>query len=74
VPNLKWIILDEPTHNLDSAGIGKLIEVLGEKLPDIVEQIFIITHDESLKGISYANVIGFERDKNNSGSTAIMQN
>ena len=74
VPNLKWIILDEPTHNLDSAGIGKLISVLGEKLPGIVEQIFIITHDESLKGISHANVIGFERDKNNSGSTAIMQN
>ncbi len=71
VPNLRWLILDEPTHNIDSAGIGKLIDVFGSSLPDIVEQIFIITHDESLKQISNARIFVLDRDKAANGPTVI---
>ena len=71
VPNLRWLILDEPTHNIDSAGIGKLIDVFGNSLPDIVEQIFIITHDESLKQINNARVFVLDRDKSVNGPTII---
>ena len=71
VPNLKWLILDEPTHNLDRAGISKLIEVLGNTLPKIVEQVFIITHDENLREISSAAVYMLDRDKAASGATVV---
>jgi exonuclease SbcC len=73
VPNLKWIILDEPTHNLDSNGISKLISVLGESLPKVVEQIFIITHDDSLKQIGSARIYTLDRDKSANGPTAISE-
>ena len=73
VPNLRWIILDEPTHNIDAAGIDKLIEVFGSSLPNIVEQIFIITHDENLKQIGSAKVYTLERDKSVSGPTVVAE-
>jgi exonuclease SbcC len=66
VPNLRWIILDEPTHNLDENGINKLIDVLGNSLPKVVDQIFVITHDNSLRNISMARIYQIERDKNDS--------
>ncbi|MGC8652076.1 MAG: AAA family ATPase [Candidatus Micrarchaeia archaeon] len=64
VPNLRWLILDEPTHNLDENGISKLIEVLGNSLPKVVDQIFVITHDNSLRSISSARIYQIERNKN----------
>ncbi|MEM3827053.1 MAG: ATP-binding protein [Candidatus Micrarchaeaceae archaeon] len=71
VPNLRWLILDEPTHNLDRAGIARLIDVLGNTLPSIVEQVFIITHDESLKEISPASIYILDRDKESNGATRV---
>ena len=40
VPNLRWLILDEPTHNIDENGISRFIDVLGSRLPGLVEEIF----------------------------------
>ncbi|ASI14082.1 chromosome segregation ATPase [Candidatus Mancarchaeum acidiphilum] len=73
VPNLKWIILDEPTHNLDAAGISRLVSVFSETLPDIVEQIFIITHDDSLKQVHPAKIYMVERDKEARAPAAISE-
>ncbi len=71
VPNLRWIILDEPTHNIDSNGIDKLVQVLGGTLPSVVDQVFVITHDEALKQIANAAVYQFDRDKGAHGYTSI---
>ncbi|MCL4372371.1 SMC family ATPase [Candidatus Marsarchaeota archaeon] len=68
-PNLKWLILDEPTHNLDVNGISKMVDVFGNFLPNYVDQIFIITHDDTLKQISGAKVYEFTRDKAVAGPT-----
>ena len=73
VPNLRWLILDEPTHNLDNAGIQRLIEVFSNTLPEIVEQIFIITHDDDLKQINSARVYTLERDKGANGTTNAIE-
>ncbi len=73
VPNLKWIILDEPTHNLDSNGISRLINVLGENLPKVVDQIFVITHEESMKQIGSAIVYTLDRDKSVDGPTTVSE-
>jgi len=73
VPNLRWLILDEPTHNIDENGISRFIDVLGNRLPDLVEQIFIITHDSALKNISSARVYQLERDKDRNEYTSVVE-
>ncbi len=47
--NLGWIILDEPTHNLDENAINKLSEMMRNELPKIVEQVFLITHSKEME-------------------------
>lgn len=69
VPNLKWMILDEPTHNIDQQGLGKFIRAIGEVMPRIMEQVFIITHDETLKQVANARVYTLSRDKEADGET-----
>ncbi len=54
-PGLSMLILDEPTHNLDQRAIETFVQVVQEKLPEFLDQIFIITHDEKLAEIG--NVI-----------------
>lgn len=71
VPNLTWLILDEPTHNLDEEGRRALGVVLSEHAPKIAEQIFVITHDEILKDAAGGLVYRFWRDKERSGATQV---
>jgi len=68
---LSMLILDEPTHNLDSNSVGKLSEMLREELPKLVEQIFVITHDKNLEGAASSNLYLLKRDKNSDESTKI---
>ncbi len=72
VPNLKWLILDEPTHNLDEQGIARMIEVFSNSLPGIVEQIFVITHDDALKQVHNARIYEFDRDKSANAATTVQ--
>lgn len=67
--NLSWLILDEPTHNLDSHAINNLSIVLKEHLPEVVDQIFIITHDKDLEKACSGSLYFLERDKANEGAT-----
>jgi len=60
---LSWLILDEPTHNLDSNAIAMLSRMLKEHLPELVEQIFIITHDKELEKAASSNVYLLNRNK-----------
>jgi exonuclease SbcC len=71
VPNLSWLILDEPTHNLDEEGRRALGVVLNEYAPTIVDQIFVITHDESLKDEAKARIYYLERNKEKNEPTKV---
>ena len=74
VPNLSWLVLDEPTHNLDSEGVAALARALRESIPRIVDQVFVITHDEKLAEAASASMWRLERDKAAGGATrAISQ-
>lgn len=73
VPNLGWLILDEPTHNLDEEGRRALGAVLSEHAPKIVGQIFVITHDESLKDAVSGRVYHLWRDKERSEPTQVQE-
>ncbi|MCK4405748.1 MAG: hypothetical protein KAV43_04505, partial [Hadesarchaea archaeon] len=62
-PSLSWIVLDEPTHNLDEEGIQELARVLRERLPEIVQQILIITHEQRLEEAVSGYLYRFSRNK-----------
>ena len=60
-PNLSWLILDEPTHNLDEDAVRTLATALHDHIPNIVEQIFVITHDENLRDAASGKLIKVQR-------------
>ncbi len=68
---LGLLILDEPTHNLDEKSIEALSNVLEEELPDLVEQIFIVTHDNKLLETVNATKFIIERDKENDSASKV---
>jgi exonuclease SbcC len=71
VPNLRWLILDEPTHNLDDNAIEHLTDALRERIGSFVEQVFLITHDERVSEGVGGNLYRLERDKDRNEPTRI---
>jgi len=71
-PDVSWLILDEPTHNLDSEAVQMLSEAINEKIPSIVEQTFVITHDPLLGEAGEGMVFRLERDKSKNESTKVV--
>ncbi len=61
--NISWLVLDEPTHNLDTQGVATLANALREHLPELVEQVFIITHEEEMETAVSGTLYRFERKK-----------
>jgi DNA repair exonuclease SbcCD ATPase subunit len=68
-PSLSWLILDEPTHNLDSEAVALLSETLQTKVPQVVKQTFVITHEEALIGADFSKTYKLSRDKEHNGAT-----
>ncbi len=62
-PNMSVLVLDEPTHNLDKEAVGVLAHALQYNLPELVEQSFVITHEEGLMGSEFASTYRMSRDK-----------
>ena len=71
--NLSWLILDEPTHNLDTNAVEVMGEIMKEHLPELVEQIFIITHDKELERAASSTIYVLERDKGEESYTSASQ-
>ncbi|MFH1105974.1 MAG: AAA family ATPase, partial [Candidatus Aenigmatarchaeota archaeon] len=72
-PNLKWLVLDEPTHNLDSKAVEDLANTLRYGVSDVVEQVFLITHDEKLEDAITGSLYRLERNKANDGATRAVK-
>ena len=70
-PRLSWLVLDEPTHNLDSEAVELLSSALQFKVPEVVKQTFVITHDDAFMGSDFASSYRLVRDKENNGETKI---
>jgi DNA repair exonuclease SbcCD ATPase subunit len=68
-PQLKWLVLDEPTHNLDRKAVEELGIILRENITNFVDQIFLITHDPSLEEAVSGYLYRFEREKEKDGVT-----
>ncbi|MBU5690015.1 MAG: AAA family ATPase [Candidatus Aenigmatarchaeota archaeon] len=71
VPHLNWLILDEPTHNLDSKSIEKLNEVLRDRINEFVQQVFIITHEKSLESAASGEIYNIKRNKDKDEASAV---
>jgi len=72
-PNLKLLILDEPTHNLDTNIIEKLSEVLREKVGNLLEQTIIVTHDERLTYAGTGYIYELYREEGKKGYTKVKK-
>ena len=72
-PQLRILVLDEPTANLDEAGVSKLAETLRERTGEFLDQIFLITHDSKLEEAITGTGYRLGRDKTNDGYTQITQ-
>ena len=70
-PDIGWLILDEPTHNLDAEAVELLAEAINQKIPSIVEQTFVITHDPALGQSAEGSVFRLERDKSKGEDTRV---
>ena len=71
-PRLSLIILDEPTHNMDSNAVGVLSKALHDQLPRFVAQTFLITHDENLKESASSRIYLVDRDKD-AGDKSVVE-
>jgi len=71
-PQMRLLILDEPTANLDSNSIGVLATTLRENINEFIDQCFIITHDEALEEAVTGNAYRFERDKAKDEATRVI--
>lgn len=72
IPNLKWLILDEPTHNLDINAIEQFGNVLRERMSNFVEQVFLITHEERISEGVLGSLYRLERNKELDEPTEII--
>jgi len=71
-PQLKWLVLDEPTHNLDNRAMEDLSETLKTRIGDFVDQVFLITHEEKLEDAVTGSLYRLGREKGKDGVTQII--
>ncbi len=71
-PQMKTLILDEPTANLDSSAIRELATTLRERIGEFIEQTFIITHQQELEDAVTGSIYRLERDKSKDGVTKVV--
>jgi DNA repair protein SbcC/Rad50 len=70
-PSLDLLILDEPTHNLDARGVSALCEALknGAGKAARFDQVFVITHEETLAEAGEGTLYEFSRSKDGQDPT-----
>ncbi len=71
--NINLLVLDEPTHNLDANAINILSQAIEKTLPSLINQFFIITHEESLMGANFTKAYQFRREKTSTDPTVVEE-
>ncbi|HLE07745.1 MAG TPA: SMC family ATPase [archaeon] len=72
-PQLRWLVLDEPTHNLDAKAVEDLAIVLRDRISEFVEQVFLITHDPALENAVSGYLYRLERAKEKNEETRAIK-
>lgn len=69
--NLGFLILDEPTHNLDAPTVRRFAELLRNQAPAWVKQVFVITHQSELEPAATGGIYRITREKETDGASRI---
>ncbi len=72
-PQLRVLILDEPTANLDTTAVSVLASTLRERIGEFIDQTFLITHQSELEDAVTGNAYRLERDKSKDEVTKVIQ-
>lgn len=72
-PALKVLILDEPTHNLDNQAIEDLGKTMKTKVSDLIDQLFLVTHEERLETAVTGNYYKLRKKGTDNGLTKILE-
>ncbi|MCS7106156.1 MAG: hypothetical protein NZ942_02485, partial [Candidatus Aenigmarchaeota archaeon] len=71
-PQLRWLVLDEPTHNLDAKAVEDLALTLRTRVGELVDQVFLISHEERLEDAVTGYLYKLERDKDKDEPTKVI--
>lgn len=72
-PKLPTLMLDEPTHNMDSSAVEELAETLRQNSSDLIKQLFIVTHDPSLESAATGKLYQLEKKNTETGLTQVEE-
>ncbi len=72
-PSFPLLVLDEPTHNLDKGAIELLSHTLQFKVPEVIDQTVVITHEEGLMGSEFASSYRLLRNKSAGEATTVEE-
>jgi exonuclease SbcC len=72
-PQVGWLILDEPTHNLDVRAREELARVLRDRIGEFIPQVFLITHDSLMEDAVSGVLYKIEREKEKDGVAKIIK-
>ncbi|MEM5829408.1 MAG: AAA family ATPase [Candidatus Aenigmatarchaeota archaeon] len=72
-PQLRVLVLDEPTANLDARAIRELSITLRERINEFIDQTFLITHQPELEDAATGSVYRLERNKDEDGPTKVIR-
>lgn len=60
---LGFVVLDEPTHNLDASAVDHVVSLMSGPLPKWVGQVFVITHHAGLERAATGSLYRVLREK-----------
>lgn len=72
-PQLRILVLDEPTANLDVKAISELATTLRERINEFIHQTFLITHQTELEDAATGFVYRLEREKEKDEPTKVLR-
>jgi DNA repair exonuclease SbcCD ATPase subunit len=72
-PQLRILVLDEPTANLDAKAISELTITLRERINEFVDQTFLITHQPELEDAATGSIYMLEREKERDEPTKVEE-
>lgn len=72
-PELELLMLDEPTHNLDSSAVEELADTLHERTSELLDQLFVVTHDPALEASATGKLYQFQKKGTETGLTEVEE-
>jgi len=72
-PQLRILVLDEPTANLDAKAISELTITLRERISEFIDQTFLITHQPELEDAATGSIYMLEREKEKDEPTKVVK-